>query len=412
MTATTIAPTIEQVAPGVTTRVKAGDLQIPQKGLLALGALALVATLAGMFLSEGESKQHAFRAYLVAYMFTLSLGLGSLFFVMVQQITRAGWSVVVRRTTENFMAVLFPWMAILFVPIALGMHELYEWTHEDVVAKDELLKGKSGYLNPTFFFVRAVVYFVVWGGLATFFRRTSLKQDQTGDAALSLKMARVAAPGLLLFALTVTAAAIDWMMSLAPHWFSTMFGLIYFGGSVMTTMAMLIVVFSWLRTKGYLGQVITQEHYHDLGKLLFAFMVFWAYTSFSQYMLIWYANLPEETEWYQHRTHGGWQPVFVTLAVGHFLLPFGMLMSRNVKRHRIGLVVGAILLIAMHWLDMQFQIMPGLHEHGMHVSWIDATALIGVLGLFLGLALKNMISAPLIPERDPRLAESLHFHNV
>ncbi|MCC6782489.1 MAG: hypothetical protein IT457_06575 [Planctomycetes bacterium] len=412
MTATTIAPTIEQVAPGVTTRVKAGDLQVPQKGLLALGALALVATLAGMFLSEGESKRHAFHAYLVAYMFTLSLGLGSLFFVMVQQITRAGWSVVVRRTTENFMAVLFPWMAILFVPIALGIHELYEWTHEDVVAKDELLTGKSGYLNPTFFFVRAVVYFVVWGGLATFFRRTSLKQDQTGDATLSLKMARVAAPGLLLFALTVTAAAIDWMMSLAPHWFSTMFGLIYFGGSVMTTMAMLIVVFSWLRTKGYLGQVITQEHYHDLGKLLFAFMVFWAYTSFSQYMLIWYANLPEETEWYQHRTHGGWQPIFVTLAIGHFLLPFGMLMSRNVKRHRLGLVVGAVLLIAMHWLDMQFQIMPGLHEHGMHVSWIDATALIGVLGLFLGLALKNVISAPLIPERDPRLAESLHFHNV
>lgn len=412
MTATTFAPTIDQVAPGITTRVKPGDLQVPQKGLLALGALMLVATLAGMFLSEHESRRHAFHAYLVAYMFTLSLGLGSLFFVMVQQITRAGWSVVVRRATENLSAVLFPWMAILFVPIAFGMHDLFEWTHGEVVTSDQVLSGKSGYLNETFFFVRAACYFVAWGGLARYFRRTSLLQDQTGDATLSLNMSRRAAPGLLLFAVTVSLAAIDWMMSLAPHWFSTIFGVIYFGGSAMATLALLVLLFSWLRSKGYLGDVITTEHYHDIGKLLFAFMVFWAYTSFSQYMLIWYANLPEETEWYQHRTHGGWQPLFVALIVSHFLLPFALLMSRNVKRHPVGLVIGAVVLLASHWLDMQFQIMPGLHEHGMHLTWIDATSFVGIVCLFLGLGLKNIISAPLIPERDPRLAESLHFHNI
>ena len=208
MTATTIAPTIDQVAPGLTTRVKQGDLDATQKGVLAVGVLALVAGAAGAFLGDHEGQKHVFHAYLVAYMFTLSLALGSLFFVMVQHITRAGWSVVVRRIAENAMGVLFPWMALLFLPIAIFAHHFYPWMHNEETAGDAILAGKSGYLNPTFFYARAALYFVVWGLLSRFFRTKSLLQDQNGDALLTLKMARVAAPGLLVFALSITFASI------------------------------------------------------------------------------------------------------------------------------------------------------------------------------------------------------------
>lgn len=413
MTANTIAPTIEQLAPGLVTRVKTGDLEAAQKGLLGVGVLALVASIAGaFFFGTEENKIHALLAYLVAYMFVLSLALGSLFFVMVQHITRAGWSVVVRRIAENTMGLLFPWMAILFLPIAIGAPHIFHWMHHDAVDHDHILQGKSGYLNPTFFYIRAVAFFVIWGLLARFFRAKSLGQDQSGDPAVTLKMARVAAPGLLVFAITITLAAIDWMMSLTPHWFSTMFGVIYFAGSAMVTLAFLGLICVWLRGKGYLQSVVTTEHYHDIGKLMFAFMVFWAYTSFSQYMLIWYANLPEETEWYQHRTHDGWKAVFLTLVIGHFLVPFVFLMSRHIKRRLGTLAIGAIFLLVMHWFDMQFQIMPSHHQHGPHFEWTDFTSMIGMIGVFVGLVLRNLASSPLIPERDPRLAESLHFHNI
>lgn len=412
MTANTIVPTIEQVAPGLTTRVKEGDLQTTQKGLLAVGVLALVASLAGAFLGEGEGKRHAFHAYLVAYMFTLSLALGSLFFVMVQHITRAGWSVTVRRIAENAMGVLFPWMVILFIPIAIGGEHLFHWMHHDPSVNDEILEGKIGYLNTTFFYVRAVAYFVIWGLLARYFRSKSLEQDRTGDATLSLKMSRVAAPGLLLFAITITFAAVDWIMSLSPHWFSTMFGVIYFGGSVMAALGFLALACLWLRSKGYLGSVVSREHYHDIGKLMFTFMVFWAYTSFSQFMLIGYANLPEETEWYLHRIQGGWNWVYMTLLIGHFLVPFAFLMSRHLKRNSATLAGASAFLLVMHWVDMQFQIMPSLHSHGPHFDWTDAASFIGVLGVFLGLTLRNIATSPLIPERDPRLGESLNFNNV
>ena len=248
-----------------------------------------------------------------------------------------------------------------------------------------------------------------------FFRKTSIKQDESGDPALTMKMARVAAPGLLLFSLTITFAAFDWIMSLDPHWFSTIFGVTYFAGSMMALLAVLGLFCMWLARKGYLREAVNVEHYHDIGKLLFAFMIFWTYVNFSQYFLIWYANLPEETLWYQHRAHGSWEIVGTILILGHFLLPFAFLMSRHIKRNTKTLAAAAIFLLVMHWMDMQFLIMP-MHETdaepGIHLHWLDAATMIGLLGLFFGLTLHKTIRSPLLPQRDPRLEESLHFHNI
>jgi hypothetical protein len=403
----TPAPTIDVVAPGLVTRVAERVLTGKRKAMLTIGVLSLAASGVLGFTSN---RAQFFYSYLVAYMFVLSLCLGALFLVMVLHLTRAGWGVVVRRIAENMAGVL-PWMAVLFIPIGIGMHDLFHhWV--DAPPDDEVLRGKSGYLNVPFFYARAVLYFAIWIGLAQFFRGTSIAQDASGDPKLTLRMARVAAPGMLLFALSLTFAAVDWIMSLDPHWFSTIFGVCYFAGSFMAVMGMLALVCMWLGKKGYLRQAITTEHYHDMGKLLFAFMVFWTYVNFSQYMLIWYANLPEETGWYAHRAQGSWATVGQMLIIGHFLVPFAFLMSRHIKRNRLTLAAAAVFLLFMHWLDLQFQILPVLHEQDMHPHILDATTLIGLLCIFLGLTIANLERLPLVPERDPRLLESLRFHNA
>jgi hypothetical protein len=413
MTTSATVPPIESVAPSLKTRAEAGTFDGTQKLLLGLGGLGLVASLVGWFVAD--SGQFLF-SYLVSYMFVLSLALGSMFFVLVQHLTRAGWSVVVRRVAENLMGAL-PVLAILFIPIAIGYHTLFHhWVDKVGLVPgdpgyDAVLAGKSGYLNVPFLFIRAGLYFAIWIGIATWFRRTSIKQDETGDPQLTLKMARVAAPCMLLFALTITFAAVDWMMALDPHWFSTIFGVYYFSGSFLASMSLLALVLMWMRRKRVLDDAVGTEHYHDVGKLMFAFVVFWTYIAFSQYMLIWYANLPEETMWYQHHLAGSWATIGDLLIVGHFLVPFAFLMSRHVKRARGTLGVAAVFLLFMHWVDMYWVIMPTHHHHGVHLSWLDFTTMIGLLGLFLGVFVMLTQRSSLLPVRDPRLRESLDFVN-
>ena len=428
MTATMTAPPVETVAPNLVTRVKDGDLSGAQKALMALGVVLLGVTTYTGLTGDEAAKKHYFFAYLVAYMFTLGICLGGLFFTMLQHIVRAGWSVGVRRIAENVTGVL-PWMFVLFLPIVLGFDTLFHhWVHADPA--DKVIAGKSGYLNPTFFFVRVGIYFAIWIGLGTWFRRASLAQDQSGDPTLSLKMSRMAAPGLLLFALSITFAAFDWIMSLDPHWFSTIFGITYFAGAFMAFLAFTILLAKWLGAKGYLREAITVEHYHDLGKLMFGFMVFWTYTNFSQYMLIWYANLAEETAFYAHRQHGGWDAVGTILIVGHFFVPFAFLMSRHIKRNGFTLSLGALFLLLMHWVDMQYLILPNMGHGEAHaaggehsfahsvseylhgITWIDAATLLGVVSLVAGFVIGQVRKHNLVPVRDPRLAESLHFHNI
>ncbi len=407
MTATQTVPPLESYAPNIQTRAPEGSLSMAKKAMITLGILAIAVSFIGL----GTDKKGFYFSYLVAYMFTLGIALGALVFVMIQHITRAGWSIVVRRIAEN-MAGTIPWLAILFIPVILGREELFHhWMHP--VAIDGVLEGKSGYLNINFFYVRAAIYFAIWVLLAWFFRGKSIAQDETGDGQQSMKMARMAAPGILLFGFSITFAAVDWIMSLAPHWFSTMFGLTYFAGGMMAFLAMLALVAIWLRGKGILGTAVNQEHYHDIGKLMFAFMVFWTYVNFSQYFLIHYADLPEETVWYAARMESNWVTISQILIIGHFIAPFAFLMSRHTKRNRKTLAFGSIFLLVMHWVDMQHVIVPNNHDsHGFHPHWWDATLVVGFICLFLGITIHNISRHHLLPVRDPKLKESLSFQNI
>ena len=302
--------------------------------------------------------------------------------------------------------------AELAVPVALGVHELYHWSHADAVAADPVLAAKSAYLNVPFFLVRLAVYLVVWVALARFFFSRSVSQDASGDVALTHAMERRSAPAMLLFAATVTFASVDLLMSLDPHWYSTIFGVYFFAGSVVGSLALLVVLARALQSSGRLARAITVEHYHDLGKLLFAFTVFWAYIAFSQYMLMWYANIPEETVWLLRRQSHGWQWVGLALLVGHFLLPFAVLLSRGTKRRPQLLAAVAGWVLAMHWVDMFWLVAPELHRDAVKVHGLDVTVLLALAGFAVAAWAHVMRHCALVPERDPRLAESLGFENA
>ena len=383
------------------------------------GAVGVVFTAVSVWLATAshDSARQFYHSWLVAVVFFLCIGLGSLFFVLIHHATKAGWGVVVRRLAEN-LACTAPLLALLFVPaVALGMHDLFHWTHADAVAHDRLLQGKAPWLNNTGFWIRAAVYFAVWTVLALYYRNVSRRQDDSGDEALSRRMTRFSPVGVALLAVTLTFAGFDWLMSLEPHWYSTMFGVYFFAGALVSALAALIVLTLLLERTGHFRGVITGEHLHDLGKLLFAFTVFWAYIAFSQFFLIWYANIPEETNWFLSRLHGtaenpaAWRPATLLLAIGHFGVPFFFLMPRTIKRNRVLLLIGALWMLAIHLWDVFWVVMPNLHRE-MTFTVLDVTSLLGVGGLFVALLSWLMARGSLVPSRDPRLVESLAFENI
>ncbi len=366
-----------------------------------------------------EGVRYAMLAYLSAYMFCLTISLGALFFVLIQHLSRAGWSTTVRRTAE-LLAKALPLMGVLFVPILIavwvGGETMYAWQGEEFMSM-EVAKAKALYLNPLFFTARAVFCFLCWVGLVRYFCGQSRRQDETGEISISEKMQFWSGPGVILFSLTTSIAAFDWVMSLAPLWFSTMFGVYIFAGSILSAIASITVLVYWFQSSGKVRDEITVEHYHDLAKLTFGFIVFWAYISFSQYLLIWYANIPEETEWFFYRQSHGWGAVSVVLVLLHWLLPFLALMSRNLRR-KPGWVAGwALYVIVLHFVDLFWAIMPQASETlGPSGGGIGIVSVLlcglGMLGLYLGSIFKMAADVPLIPARDPRLVESLAFENV
>lgn len=384
------------------------------------GVVGLAGVAAALLFARGDWDVF-FRSYLLNYCFFLSLALGALFFVLLQHVTRAGWSVSVRRLAE-LVAGTMPVLAVLFLPLLVpvlgGMEGVYEWSSPHAVEADAtgLLRHKAAYLNAPFFIARSGMCLVVWMLLARYYLRRSVEQDASGDAGLTLRMQWWSAPGLLLYAGTVTVFAIDALMSLNPHWYSTIWGVYFFSGCAVGFFALLAVLVCGVQRAGRLTHSITVEHYHDVGKLAFGFVVFWAYIAFSQYLLIWYANIPEETVWYRPRQGDGWWiGVSLLLLFGHFVAPFLALVSRWPKRRRGTLALAGGWLLLMHWLDLYYLVIPRPGGHGEYASPLhasDVLLLVGLGGLFLGALLRLMGRHALVPERDPRLAEALTFENV
>ncbi len=407
-------------------------LRSPPWLVVALGGGGVAALAAGLGLALGrEDGPTMFSAsYLVSFCFFLSISLGALFFVALQHVVRAGWSVAVRRLAE-ILAANIALMAVLFLPILVplvaghtGMSkriDLYEWSappiadslivDEDQRAEQELLRKKAPYLNVPFFAGRAIVYFAVWILAAAFFLSRSTQQDESADPELTRRMQRWSAPVLVLFGLTITFASFDWLMSLEPTWFSTIYGLYFFSGSVVAFFAALILLAAGIQRSGRLTESITTDHYHELGKLLLGFIIFWGYMAFSQYMLIWYANIPEETVWYLDRQTGPWACVSIALLFGHLLIPFFGLLSREVKRRKILLGAWAVWILVFHWIDLYWLVMPTFAPEHLPLGLTDLCCMVGIGSLFLAGVLRTAESRALVAVGDPRLCESAAFEN-
>jgi hypothetical protein len=456
-------------------------------GLLVAGLVVLAAVYLLARGSEGGPRRF-WLAYVHNYAFFLSLSLGALFFVLLQHVTRSGWSVVIRRTAEVIAANLLV-LAGLFVPIAAvvmgGSGILYPWarplsalqqdhathaarpmhepgarpehagvdfrlaadqgvnqgkidargTDEETTAVDvdspaeahagdragghevSLILEKRAYLNSPAFVARWVVYFAIWAGAAYWFWRRSVRQDASGEVGLTLSMQTMSAPALLAFALTVTLASFDLLMSLDPIWFSTIFGVYFFSGCVVGFFALMIATLASLQRRGLLAASVNIEHYHDLGKLLFGFVFFWGYIAFSQYMLIWYGNIPEETGWFFRRgaatqAPNVWSYVILLILLGHFVVPFVVLLSRDVKR-RIGLLTfWAVWMLVLHWIDLYWLVMPEFTTAYLPIGVPEIGCLLGIGLIFVAGLAWWASGRSLVPLRDPRLAESLAFRNL
>ena len=397
--------------PDISTQAR--GLEELSSRILVMAGVLMVAGAGGAFslamTTEGGMHRLA-ETYLVSFAYFLSLALGSLFFVLLQHLTRAGWSVVIRRLAEAMSGNVLL-MAVLVIPVLLNMEHLYHWAHHGAADHDPILAGKSGFLNPQFFVIRLVVYFAIWSLLAWYFYSNSKRQDANGDSKYTRRMEALSAPGMVLFALSLNFAAFDLLMSVNPHWFSTIFGVYFFAGSVVVVLATLVVLAAYLQRQGRLQGVVTTEHYHDLGKLLFGFVVFWAYIAFSQYMLYWYGNIPEETVWYLTRQTGNWTEISLALLFGHFVIPFLALVSRFPKRRPRLLVLAALWMLAMHWLDLYYLVGPEFRPEGPSVGLIDILCFLGMGGLFFFVLTMRLRKTALVPIGDPRLAESLDFEN-
>jgi hypothetical protein len=380
------------------------------KGRNIIAFIALVGILA-CAAGFAVDRSQFFRSYLVSFSFAVTIMLGGMFFVMVQFLTGSAWSIPVRRFMETIAAGM-PVALLLFIPVALGVHDLYTWTNASFVAHEPAVQAKAGYLSPEFFALRGFIYIALWSLWALAIYRQSTKQDRERSIDQMNACSRWSAPGLLLVTLTGTLASFDWIMSLDPKWYSTIFGLYCLSGGALAFFGVLTLVALGMRKAGVLSNSITVEHFHDLGKWLFAMTVFWAYIAVSQYLLIWYANLPEETIFFRNRMVGSWKAVSAVILFGRFALPFLVLIFRATKRNLTLLGIVAGWTVAMHFVDMYWLIMPNFSKTGMAPSWMDFGTLAGVAGV-LGLAFwLRLRNKALVPIGDLRFEQGMTFENI
>jgi hypothetical protein len=365
-----------------------------QRRALIVGAVFLVATLLPLNLDR------FFAAYLIGWTFWVGITIGSIALLMLQHLTGGGWGFVIRRILEASTRTL-PVMALLFIPILLGAHSLYHpWIDKAEAAKHEVVHFKTPYLNFPFFTVRAVVYFGVWLALMFLLNRWSLAQDRTADNRYTKNMRVLSAPGMVALIFTVTFASIDWYMSLEPEWFSTIYGFIYVASWSLSALAFTIAALALLSKDEPLKRIVATLHFHDLGKLLLALVMLWAYFAFSQYLIIWSGNLPEEIVYYLERQRGLWGVIIVAIAILHFAAPFLFLLSRELKRNPHRLVLVALLILAMRMVDLLWMLAPALREKNW--IWLDVLALIGMGGIWLGVFTWQLGKRSLIPINDPQ----------
>jgi hypothetical protein len=378
-----------------------------QFGLIA-GALGIALTVAGVMMSGGTLDRF-YQAYLVAYTFWMGVALGSMGLLMVQHLSGGVWGIVLRRPLEAAVRTI-PFMAVLFLPIVFGMGSLYHWSHADVAAADPIISQKALYLNTPFFLVRQVIYFVVWSWMGHLLTKWSTEHDRTGNPHLVAKMARLSGGGLVVYFLTVTFAMVDWTMSVNPHWFSTIWGMLYIGGQGLSAFAFGIVVLVMLSQTAPLDKVLTTHHFHDLGKFLFAFLMLWAYLSFSQYLIIWSANLPEEITHYLNRWDNNWKYLSVFIIVGHFIVPYALLLSRDLKKNAGKLQVIATWIVCARVADYYWHVAPEFHPAGFTFSVLDIALPLALGGIFISLFLSQLTGRSLLPVNDADLEKALHHH--
>ncbi len=380
-----------------------GRLQTLALGVGVIGSLVLL--LGGYF-----NPEQGLRSYLIGFIFWGGIGIGSLGLLLLQHLTGGAWGLVIRRIVEAGSRTLFPWVAILSIPLLLGVPVLYfGWHHFE--PSDKILLHKSAYLNQPFFIIRTIIYFILWGIMAYMLNKWSAEHDRTGDWKLLKKMTHFSGPVIVLFVMVVTFASVDWAMSLDAHFFSTIWGLLFLIGWALSGMAFVITLLGWLAQREPMKHVVGAKHFHDIGKLMLAFVMVWTYFNLSQYLIIWSGNLPEETGWYLTRSKGGWGIVGLIIILFHFAFPFVILLSRDIKRNFRWLSLIAIFILVMRLIDLFYLIAPtpmaSLPGTDFHISWMDFVAPVAVGGLWLWWFFGELKRRPLMPPNDPFLESAI-----
>ncbi len=378
---------------------------VMQRRALLVGGVLGVISIIGFVIEPGQ----AFHSYLLAFMFCLGLTLGPMAMLMVWHLTGGDWGIPIRRIFEAAMSTL-PLMAAAFIPLAISayLHLNYPWANPEEVKHSEHLANEAAkYLNPNLFLLRGIAYFIAWGALAYFLLKWSDDQDRPPEKALDVRFRRISGAGIVMYGWTLTFASVDWVMSLSPEFTSTIYGLIFMVGQGLLGMCLAVIIGNMLRQDEPLAVALTSKNFLDYGKLLLTFVMLWAYFSFSQWLIVWSGNLPDEIHWFEDRITGDWKVVSAFLIVGHFAVPFALLLSRPFKQNSRKLAYLAGWLVLMRYLDLHWNIEPNFHKEHFHYSWLDAVIPLAMLGLWLAYFFRNLRRRPLIALYDPHVRVAL-----
>jgi hypothetical protein len=391
------APNMKQLGFTPPTELKSVSVRA-----LIVGVVFMVLLLIGAFIDRTQF----FHAYLVGFVFWIGITLGSLALLMLQHLTGGVWGLMIRRVLEAATRTL-PLMVILFMPIIIGLKQIYPWTNSAYMNQTVALQQKAHFLSPGFFLTRAAIYFAFWSLVALLLNWLSLEQDRTDQKIFRKRMQMISGPGLAFLIVSITFASIDWVMSLEPGWTSTIFGLIFVAAWSLSALSLTIITMSWLSRREPMNTVVQRSHFHDWGNLLLTLVMLWTYFAFSQYLLIWSGNLPEETSWYVARKHGGWGVIALGIVILQFAFPFLTLLSRAAKKSADRLATLALLILIMRVLDVIWLIEPAYNPGSFHLSWMDVVAPIAIGGLWIATFAWQLQKRSLMPINDPQFEQAL-----